>query len=138
MQTEELRTMFKNYKKYKKKIKQLEERIEELETLATKITPTYSKDGSSPSGFSNSKIEGTSIQIVELDYKKRQLIRKVDICNMCLTHCKARQRHLIKLCYINHVPINEVAKIERKHVSTIVGILDRTIEKLASEIGAEE
>lgn len=118
--------LLRRYNDIEKTILELNERYLELYTASTKITPSYGKEGSAPSGFTTSKVENNCIKLLEIDIKGQHyisLIRRVDNAMKGLT--------VMQRCVVTYIDIDSHSMYQcAKHFKGLTTISRMCITEL--------
>ena len=110
-------------------ISKLREEYDILMAQATKVSPGES-DGSQHMGNTESKVEKFAVKLAELEMKIAKAEYKKAHIEAEVRHLKPHQRYLIEMVEFKHIPVNRVAKITDRDVSTIRQNLNRCIDKM--------
>lgn len=115
------------YKRNLRKIKDFQDQIEVLATKAAKMTRSFeSKEGqgSSPDG---SLLEECVCKIIEIEGKIKIVQRRIERADDFMQSLKPYQRYIIKLCVVDHIPYENVAKMNKTSTQNIRKIIDNAL-----------
>ena len=115
------------YKRNIRKIRDFQDQIEVLATRAAKMTRSFEpKEGqtSSPDG---SRLEECVCKIIEIEGKIKIVQRRIERADDFMQSLKPYQRYIIKLCVVDHIPYENVAKMNKTSPQNIRKIIDNAL-----------
>ena len=115
------------YKRNLRKIRDYQDQIEVLATRAAKMTRSFEpKEGqtSSPDG---SRLEECVCKIIEIEGKIKIVQRRIERADNFLDTLKPYQRYIVKLCIVDHIPYENVAKMNKTTAQNIQKIINNAL-----------
>lgn len=115
------------YKRNLRKIRDYRDQIEVLETIAAKMTRNFEPKEGSGSLPDGSRLEECVCKIIEIEKKIRITEGHVKSADAFLDSLKPYQRHIVKLCIVDHIPYENVAKMNKTTAQNIRKIIDNAL-----------
>lgn len=115
------------YKRNLRKIRDYRDQIEVLATKAAKMTRSFEPkegQGSSPDG---SLLEECVCKIIEIEKKIKITESRMKNADAFMDSLKPYQRHIVKLCIVDHIPYENVAKMNKTSTQNIRKIIDNAL-----------
>lgn len=115
------------YKRNIRKIKDFQDQIDVLATRAAKMTRSFEPkegQGSTPDG---SRLEECVCKIIEIEKKIKIIESHVKSADDFLESLKPYQRYIVKLCIVDHIPYENVAKMNKTSTQNIRKIIDNAL-----------
>ena len=115
------------YKRNLRKIRDYRDQIDVLVAKAAKMTRSFEPkegQGSSPDG---SRLEECVCKIIEIEGKIKIVQRRIERTDNFLDTLKPYQKYIVKLCIVDHIPYENVAKMNKTSTQNIRKIIDNAL-----------
>ena len=115
------------YKRNLRKIKDFQDQIEVLACIAAKMTTSFEPKEGSGSLPDGSRLEECVCKIIEIEKKIKITQGHVKSAEDFLDSLKPYQRHIVRLCIVDHIPFKNVAKMNHTSAQNIQKIINNVM-----------
>lgn len=115
------------YKRNLRKIRDYQDQIEVLATKAAKMTRSFEPkegQGSTPDG---SRLEEYVCKIIEIEGKIKITEKRIENADNFLETLKPYQKYIVKLCIVDHIPYENVARMNKTSTQNIRKIINNAL-----------